>query len=185
MQHASELTTHSAISTGLTALHMPVQSLQDWGQLTISDLPDEIRRDRPALPISGLSFICPVAAAGILVHRERGSIGLRELLKRSFDFGRIQARAWLLPAILLEPAIMILSYVVVRQSGVAIPLPQFVPAQALALLLALFVAALGEELGWSGYAADPLQDRFGALSAGLLIGGVWVSVHIVQLLQAG
>ena len=28
-----------------------------------------------------------------------------------------------------------------------------------------FIAALGEELGWSGYVIDPMQDRWGALQA--------------------
>ena len=38
-------------------------------------------------------------------------------------------------------------------------------AVALALFGALFIAALGEELGWVGYAIDPLQQRWGALGS--------------------
>ena len=46
-----------------------------------------------------------------------------------------------------------------------------------------FVAAIGEELGWMGYAMDPLQDRFGALGGALLLGGVWAVWHFVPLLS--
>lgn len=42
-----------------------------------------------------------------------------------------------------------------------------------------FLAATGEEVGWTGYATDPLQDRWGALATGLILGVVWALWHIV------
>lgn len=36
-----------------------------------------------------------------------------------------------------------------------------------------------------GYAIDPLQARRSALTAALLLGGVWAAIHIVPDLQAG
>jgi membrane protease YdiL (CAAX protease family) len=36
-----------------------------------------------------------------------------------------------------------------------------------------------------GFAADPLQDRFGALAASLVLGVVWAAWHLVPLFQAG
>jgi membrane protease YdiL (CAAX protease family) len=42
---------------------------------------------------------------------------------------------------------------------------------------------LGEELGWSGYAIDLLQARWGALGAGILLGSVWAVWHFVPLAQ--
>jgi membrane protease YdiL (CAAX protease family) len=44
------------------------------------------------------------------------------------------------------------------------PLPDpRVPLLAAPLLLLVFlVPAVGEEMGWTGYATDPLQDRWGA-----------------------
>lgn len=138
----------------------------------------------PALPISALGFLCPLLAAAILVYRENGAPGVSGLLKRSFDFGRIAAKAWLVPLLLLDPGIKTLSYIVIRLMGVQIPAPQFLLWQALALFIVFFIAALGEELGWSGYAIDPLQDRFGALRASLLIGVVWGVWHFIPLLEA-
>ena len=52
------------------------------------------------------------------------------------------------------------------------------------MLLAFFVAALAEELGWSGYVIDPMQDRWNALQASVLLGLVWAAWHIVPYLQA-
>ena len=71
-----------------------------------------------------------------------------------------------------------------RLMGEYLPDPQFSLVTALTLFGIFFIAALGEELGWSGYAIDPLQDRFGALWAALLLGVVWAVWHFIPLLQA-
>ena len=89
-----------------------------------------------------------------------------------------------MPVILLMPGVMVLSYGLMRLMGVPLPTPQFTVLAALALFLAFFIAALGEELGWSGYVIDPMQDRWGALQAGVLLGLVWAVWHIVPFLQA-
>src|SRR5512146_2407934 len=133
----------------------------------------------PGLPVSALGFLCPVAAAAILIFRKNGFAGVSQLLKRSFDFGRIGAKTWLLPLFRLEPGMMALSYGVLRLTGVPVPAPQFSPWTALVLLVGFFIAGLGEELGWSGYATDPLQERFGAFRASLIIGVVWAVWHFI------
>ncbi len=138
----------------------------------------------PGLPVSALGFLCPAMAAAILVYRKDGEAGVSALLKRSFDFGRMRALAWLAPLTLLAPAMSVLAYAVMRLGGVPVPAPQFSPWTALALLAVFFVAGLGEELGWSGYAVDPLQDRFGALWASLIIGVIWAVWHFIPLLEA-
>jgi membrane protease YdiL (CAAX protease family) len=48
-----------------------------------------------------------------------------------------------------------------------------------------FIAAACEELGWTGYAIDPIQKRWGALTASLLVGIVWQVWHFIGDLQAG
>ncbi len=129
-------------------------------------------------------FFCPGVAALMLVYGEDQTVGVTELLKRSLDYKRIRAMIWYAPIILLSPGIMILSYALMRLMGGPLPTPQFTVPAALALFLAFFVAATCEELGWSGYAIDPMQDRWGALPAGVLLGFVWAAWHIVPLLQA-
>lgn len=44
----------------------------------------------PALPLSAIGVVGPVAAGAILSCRENGFSGLKDLLKRSFDFGRVR-----------------------------------------------------------------------------------------------
>jgi membrane protease YdiL (CAAX protease family) len=40
------------------------------------------------------------------------------------------------------------------------------------------LAALGEELGWRGFALPRLQSRIGPLSASLVIGVIWAAWHL-------
>lgn len=47
-----------------------------------------------------------------------------------------------------------------------------------------FVAAAGEELGWQGYAIDPMQNRWGALKASVILGLVWAIWHIFGFVQS-
>jgi uncharacterized protein len=137
----------------------------------------------PGLPVSSLMFVCPVTAALILVYRENRTAGVTELLKRSLDYNRIGSKIWYAPIILLNPGVMVLSYGLMRLMGVPLPAPQFVVSAALAMFLMFFIAALGEELGWSGYVIDPMQDRWGALQAGVVVGLAEAAWHIVPLLQ--
>jgi hypothetical protein len=138
----------------------------------------------PGLPLSSLGFVCPVAAALVLAWRENGARGVKDLLKRSLDMGRVKQRAWLLPVILLMPFVSAATWGFLRATGTQLPPPQIPALRSLGLLLAFFVGALCEELGWSGYATDPLQDRYGALTAALIIGGVWAAWHFVPLAEA-
>ena len=68
-------------------------------------------------------------------------------------------------------------------TGVSLPTPQFSVLKTLILFAVFIIPALCEELGWSGYAIDPLQDRFGALRASILVGAVWASWHFIPLLE--
>lgn len=52
------------------------------------------------------------------------------------------------------------------------------------MLFVFFIAALGEEVGWSGYAIDKMQDRWNALQVSILLGLVSATWHIVPLAQA-
>lgn len=137
----------------------------------------------PGIPVSGFAILCPVMAAAIVVYQENRFAGVKMLLKRAFDFKRVKAQIWFVPTILLMPCIMALSYGAMRLMGVPIPTPQFSGVTIPALFVGFFIGALGEELGWSGYAIDPLQERFGALGGTLLLGAVWAVWHYIGLLE--
>src|SRR5262249_19094760 len=133
---------------------------------------------------AGLAFVCPSLAAAILVYREDKGAGVMALLKRSFDLRRIKARGWYAPTLLLMPAVMAASFGVLRLSGVPGPAPTVAAVPTRLLGAGFFLGALGEELGWSGYAIDPLQKRWGALSASLVLGAIGAVWHYVGLAEA-
>jgi len=139
----------------------------------------------PGLPVSSLAVFCPLIAASILVYRKNKIPGVVELLKRSFDFKRIRAKVWYVPALFLMPGIAVLAYGLMRWLRLPLPVPQFPGVAAVVMFLLAFIAALGEELGWSGYAIDPMQGRWNALQASILLGLVGAAWHIVLLVQAG
>jgi len=138
----------------------------------------------PGLPLSSLSFVCPALAACILVYRQSRIAGVTNLLGRSFDCGRIREWVWYVPMLLLMPLVSVFSYELVSLAGPPLPIPKIPLLSAMLLLLAFCVSALGEELGWSGYVIDPLQERWGALSAAVLVALVWAVWHFVPLVQA-
>jgi uncharacterized protein len=138
----------------------------------------------PGLPLSALMVAYPLLAALILVYRENGAAGVIELLKRSFDYKRIKRMVWYVPVILLMPGVTVLTYLLMRLMGWPLSTPQFSVPAGLVLFLVFFFAALGEELGWSGCILDPMQTRWNALTAGILLGLVWAAWHGVPLIQA-
>ncbi len=138
----------------------------------------------PGLPMSALSAFCPAAAACILVYKENHSEGVSRLLKRSFDYRRIRAKLWYLPILLLMPTATLVTYCLMHVMGLPLPVPQITVFAPLVLFVAFFIAALGEELGWSGHAIDLIQDRFSALQASVLLGLIWAAWHLVPLMQA-
>lgn len=139
----------------------------------------------PGLPFGALMTVCPMIAALILLYREKKLAGVTGLLKRSFDLRRIKAKVWYIPVVLLMPVAMVLSYWVMRLLGLPLPTPDIPLLRGLTLLPIFFIAALGEELGWSGYIIDPMQARWGALRASIILGVIWAVWHIVPLAQAG
>jgi len=131
------------------------------------------------LPVSALMLICPALAAAILVQREEGAGGVRRLFARVIDYRKIRA-VWYLPIILLMPAIMLLSYGVMLLLGRPLPTDPFVPYLLIPVFVPLFfIAAAFEEIGWMGYAADPLQERWSALITALILGTVWAAWHSI------
>jgi CAAX protease family protein len=138
----------------------------------------------PGLPVAALATFCPAIAAAILMYQENKAAGVIALLKRALDFQRVHAKIWYAPTLLLMPVVMAVSYIALRLMGVPVPAPDITVVSVLILFLIFFISALGEELGWSGYALDPMQLRWSALVASLVLGVVWAIYHLVALVQA-
>ncbi|HLY31291.1 MAG TPA: type II CAAX endopeptidase family protein [Ktedonobacterales bacterium] len=136
------------------------------------------------LPVSALMFVCPSIAAFLLVYREEKLGGIGRLLKSVFDVKRIKHKIWYAPVMLLMPVIMALSYGVMLLLGRPLPKPSIPWSTAPILFVVFFLAAAGEEIGWMGYAIDPLQDRWSAFQSGMILGMVWAIWHVVPDMQA-
>ncbi len=125
-----------------------------------------------------LFTLTPIAAASILTYRSSGRDGVKKLLGRIFDFRRIARSGWYAPILLLVPLIFLLSLGMMVTLGVPIP-AALTPVVALpAVFLIFIIMAAGEEVGWMGYAFEPMQARGGALRASLVLGLIWAVWHV-------
>ena len=136
------------------------------------------------LPISALMTFCPLIAAAILVYKQQKMQGVKPLLKLSFDFKKIKNKKWLLPIVLLMPVIALLSFLYMKLMGGIVSESQPSPLSVFIFFFVYFIGAIGEELGWSGFIIDPLQNRYGALKASLILGTIWAVWHIIPWSQA-
>lgn len=145
---------------------------------------DELMERLPIdLPLSGLMAFMPAAAALVLAGRQAG--GAKELLMRAADYGRVKRTRWFAVALLFMPLILTGSFFLMRANGAVLPDPSFSLA-ALPLFFAMFfLAGLGEEIGWQGYAYGPMERKWNALVAALLLGAVWTLWHVIPYFQTG
>jgi uncharacterized protein len=126
-----------------------------------------VMQGREALPIV-LASVAPSLVAIVLASVERRWRGIRELLAQAvrWRFGL----GWYVVAILLAPLVWAVSLAIGQILGAG------APEVRLDVLIPL--AAIGEELGWRGYALPRLQQRMRSLPASLLIGVLWAAWHL-------
>ena len=136
------------------------------------------------LPISALMAFCPLMAAAILTYKQRKMQGIKELLKQAFDYEKIKDKNWYLPIIFLMPITALFSYGYLKIIGVLMPEPTISILSVILFFFVYFIGAIGEEIGWSGYAIDPLQNKYGALKASIILGIIWAIWHIIPLLPS-
>lgn len=139
----------------------------------------------PGVPLSALMVLCPAAAALILAWREHGRAGVVSLARRVLDFSRVRRARWYAPTLLMMPLIAVAAYGVMRVLGRDVPRLEVSWAGVPGMSLMILVAAVAEELGWSGYATPRMQERMTALQAGLLLGVATALWHLVPLLEVG
>ena len=126
----------------------------------------------------------PMAVALILVYLENGTTSMVELLKRPFDFKRIQSKIWYLPIFLVIPFTVFVQYGLALLFGSPVS-SLYLPIWSPLLFVILFIAAIGEELGLMGYVVEPMQERFGALNGNILLGIIQASYHILLFTSSG
>jgi len=137
------------------------------------------------LPVSALAAFNPVIAALIMTYLQSGSNGVKELVRKIFDYKKIRNQIWYVPTLFLNPVIFLLAYVIMLWRGMPLPDPEIPILVAPLFFVVFFIFGIGEELGWMGYVIDPLQKRWGALNAGVLLGFAWAIYHLIPDLQNG
>ena len=136
------------------------------------------------LPISALMAVCPIVAASILVYQNQKIKGVSVLLKQAFDYQKIVDKKWYVPIIFLMPIIALLSYWYLNFTEILLSKPQLSILSVFIFFFVYFIGAISEEIGWSGYAIDPLQSKYGALKASIILGIIWAIWHIIPYYQA-
>lgn len=147
-----------------------------------------VRVTRADVPASALIFVCPALTAALLVYWRGGARGVRAwlgtALRRPSASG--PARVIVYPAaVLLMPLVVVVSYLIMRWLEMPLPRPHLAWSAIPVPTLAYLLSALFEELGWTGYALEPLQRRWGGFWAGVVIGAVWAVWHVVPYRQLG
>lgn len=135
------------------------------------------------LPVSALMVANPMLVAMVLIYREQGIVAVRALLKRTLDQHRIQHKIWYLPVFLLMPLLMVLAYSLMVLTGNGLSNPEVPLLMAPVMFLVFFVAAIGEELGWQGYAYERLHQHWNALQTSIVLGILWAIWHIIPYIQ--
>ncbi|WP_331234016.1 CPBP family intramembrane glutamic endopeptidase [Natronorarus salvus] len=125
----------------------------------------------------------PLLAGVLLSWLLYGRPGLRDLGNRLIDIGRIGPRWWPI-LVLFWPVFNLCMAGGALVFGIT-PAPLevvstdrlFDPVAVVSILVFAFVFPLPEEIGLRGYWLDQLQERFSALTAGLINGTTWAIWH--------
>lgn len=138
----------------------------------------------PGFKLFQAGLAMPMVAALLLSFHERGWAGTAALLRRTYDVARIRPRIWFLPMLIVFPTFGFINYWILREAGANILPPTFSLIGFLGYC-SVFFMTFAEELGLSGYALDPLQERHSALTTGLILGLIWAGYHIPGFVISG
>jgi membrane protease YdiL (CAAX protease family) len=133
----------------------------------------------------------PSIAGIIMTYRTQDKSGRRDFWRRSINFKQI-SMGWYAVIFLLFPLAYGLAVLFDMLLG-GIPPGADNLVQALAtpafwlvgIVMSLVLGPLSEEFGWRGYALDPLQSKWSALAASLVLGVFWLFWHTPEFFMAG
>jgi membrane protease YdiL (CAAX protease family) len=147
--------------------------------------------DEPNLPLLVLGAFVPSVMGIIFTYLSKGREERRDFWLRVIDVRRIGWH-WLLVIALIYPMLYGLAALLFAALGGTPPSPAAIgrallsPGLMLQLVVAnLIVSGFSEELGWRGYALDPLQNKWSALKASLVLGLVHGFWHTPLFLISG
>ena len=83
------------------------------------------------------------------------------------------------------PVLFLLALGIMILMGELLPDTLFPVVAAPVAFLVFFIFALFEEIGWMGYAFDPMEERWNALVASVILGIIWATWHIPLYILSG
>jgi uncharacterized protein len=123
-----------------------------------------------------LGSLVPSTMGVLFVALLRGRSGVRTLLGRLLH-ARVGLRWYLAVVALAVPALLAV-WVSTLLGGPTPVVVMTIPAIIVSFLFSIFPgSAVGEELGWRGFALPRLQARHSALAASLIVGAAWGIYH--------
>jgi len=137
------------------------------------------------LPVSSLMAFFPLITACILAYRREKGKGVRGVFRRLADWRSVRRNVWYLPALVLMPAVMFVSWLYMTLMQYPLPEPDLHWPMIPVMFAVFLIGAAGEEAGWMIYVVDPLQQRWSALMAATVCGIIWAVWHIIPWIQAG
>jgi hypothetical protein len=139
------------------------------------------------IPITDIiAAFTPLFAACILTYKESGKVGVQDLLKRVFDYKLIKGIQWKLTLAGLPIIIFVSIFLIMKFLNISTPRHYNIPFASIPFfLIFFFLGAIGEEVGYMGYALDPIQKKYNALWAGIIIGIPWIVWHYPSIIQQG
>ncbi len=131
----------------------------------------------PDLVLRVLGSSAPSALAIILVARLHGRGEVRRLLRRLLK-GRVNI-GWYVAVVAITALAFVAVWVSTLFGAPAPVVAVTIPGVLSVFLFSIFPgSAMGEELGWRGFALPRLQARRSALAASLIVGVVWGIYHL-------
>jgi uncharacterized protein len=130
------------------------------------------------VPAQAIGAFGPLVAAAVVTAQEGGRAGLHSLLRRIVRW-RV-APVWYGVA-LLGPLTLGSMALHVALGGQPPGLGALIGALPMVLIIFVYMmifVALGEEVGWRGYALPALQARYSALLSSVILGVMWVLWHL-------
>jgi len=133
------------------------------------------------MPFVMLGVLGPAIAAWWVTRRTNGKQASRDLLRSTL--ARPPHLRWLPLALVTPGALLTIGLAIYRASGESTPL--FFPPKMPGLVVVALVIAVGEEIGWRGFAFPRLLRRMSARSSCVVLGAIWTVWHIPMFVGQG
>lgn len=134
------------------------------------------------LPISFLMIVVPFLLAIYFSYRDNAFKGLKELFIESHRIKKGSGRWLALSMIILPITFSLAGYI---DNNFDPNIYSDLKIKYFGLFILLYIGAFLEELGWTTYLTKDMQNSYGILKTGLIIGLVWGLWHLFPYIAQG